>query len=40
MLGCEARNNLAAPPLVGTAIIFHTTSILDAHGIGYVEAGA
>jgi MFS family permease len=30
---------LAAPPLVGTALTFHATSILDAHGIGYVEAG-
>ncbi|MBU2697654.1 MFS transporter [Pimelobacter sp. 30-1] len=30
---------LAAPPLIGTAVIFHAVSILDQRGIGYLAAG-
>lgn len=30
---------LAAPPLIGTAITFHATSILAERGIGYLQAG-
>lgn len=30
---------LAAPPLIGTAVIFHAVSILEQRGIGYLAAG-